>query len=137
MENGIPGIALVFIKAFETLQDLRYKEIAIQTLSQIPPQPVLMDFSFGSGLAGLGETYLEASRIFDDQEWKIRADWIAALLAHTFRSSKETGQNWLVNLVPMYTADLFHGGSGVLHFLIHYLFPDECRHPLSPVFKKD
>jgi hypothetical protein len=135
MENGMPGVALVFLKAFDMLRDPHYKEIALQILSQLPSHPVLMDFSLGSGLAGLGEIYLEAFRILGEPEWKTRADWIAALLTTNFRPARETGQNWLVNLVPMYTADLFQGGAGVLHFLIHYLFQDECMHPLSPTLK--
>lgn len=127
---GTPGIILTFIKAYEVLKNPLFQNMAEDTLQKIRPRPILRDFGLGSGLAGLGEIYLEAYRVFDNKAvWKERASWIVQLLIHSFEEVNQGAEFWLTGLA---TADLFSGNSGVLHFLIRYLYPEKLYHPLVP-----
>jgi len=128
---GIPGIALAFIKAYEVLKEPSYRTIAEQCLSDIPPYPVVLDFSLGCGLAGLGEIYLEAFRVFKDPAWKERADWIAGVLINCYRGAPEDAGYWLTFVTDVTTADLFYGNGGIIHFLMRSLSPEKIGHPLA------
>jgi hypothetical protein len=130
-DKGIPGIALMFIKAYEVLKDPSYQRIAENSLEGIPARPSLMNFTMGSGLSGLGEIYLEAFKVFGNIQWQERAQWIAQLFCVTFISKDETGGYWITDETNVTTADLFSGNSGIIHFLIRYLFPGKLNHPLS------
>ena len=127
--NGIPGIASLFIKAYSILREPAYKEIAKQILSDFDPRPVRRDFSLGSGLAGLGEIYLEAFDAFKENIWKERADWLAQVLIHSEKKTKDGKISWLPIMYDM-TADLFTGTSGIIHFLLRHEDPGIYSHPL-------
>jgi len=131
-ERGLLGILLVLTKAYEVLQDPIYREIAEKRLHEIHPRPVLMNFTLGTGLAGLGELYLEAFRVFDNQEWLERAGWVAQVFIHSFQEIEEGAGCWIIKTDLVLTADLFNGNSGILYFLLHYLKKNEFTHPLSP-----
>ncbi|HEY4061117.1 MAG TPA: lanthionine synthetase LanC family protein [Puia sp.] len=133
--QGIPGIILVIIKAYEVLKDPIFQQIAECTLEKIRPRPVCWNFSLGHGLAGLGEIYLEAFRVFNKSMWKERADWIAQLLVVCFQKTEKDAGYWLSNTTNSVTADLFPGNCGVLHFLIRYMYPEKFCHPLAPSTK--
>ena len=129
---GTPGIALALIKAFQVTKDRRCQELAEITLDLLPDKILLTDFSLAEGLAGIGEIYLEAYKAFKNQKWLARAEWIAQTFIHTFqyRTSKEG--YWITKRSASITADLFQGNSGIIHFLMHYLYPDKLQHPLAP-----
>ncbi len=129
--NGTPGIALTFIKAYEIWRDPLYKTIAEEALSNHPATPCRMDLSLATGLTGLGEVYLEAARVFANNEWQQRCDWIASLLTICGIRSEEATVHWLVGWSTTATADLFTGSSGILHFCMSYLNPEKSLHPLS------
>lgn len=118
---GIPGIALVFIKAYEHYKDPFYKKIVEKTLYALPLHPVYNDFTQASGLSGLGEVYLEAKRVFAGDEWQERADWIARLFFHTFQRNTKGAGFWSVNANPDPEPDLMTGNCGIIHFLMRYL----------------
>jgi len=127
---GLPGIALAFIKAYEVLKESSYRKIAEQCLTNITPYPMILDLSLASGLTGLGETYLEASRVFKDPVWQNRADWIIAILIHCYRETKVDAGHWLTITTDVTTADLFSGNGGIIHFLMRSLNPEKLAHPL-------
>ncbi|MHA4811791.1 class III lanthionine synthetase LanKC N-terminal domain-containing protein [Flavitalea flava] len=132
MGNGIPGIALLFVKSYAILGDLLYKEIAEDILQHLNPHPIYTDFSLSAGLAGLGEIYLEAFTICKNTLWKNRADWIANFFLHSAKKSEDGSKYWLTKMSEFATADLFTGNSGILHFLIRHQNPNELSHPLWP-----
>jgi hypothetical protein len=129
--TGIPGILLVFIKAFEVMNEPLYREIAEHSFQKIPPRLAFMDFTLGYGLAGIGELYLEAFRVFNNEEWKKRADWIAALIINCFQPVGQNAGYWMAQTSHMETAELFSGNSGILHFLLGCLDPSKIKHPLA------
>jgi len=125
---GIPGIVISFLKAYEVLKDERYKHIVESCLSELNPYPVLTDFSLASGLAGLGELYLEAFKILQDPIWQERAQWIAAILLYGAKPASYNEAFWLTNINPITTADLFPANGGILHFLMRYYNPEKTKH---------
>jgi len=129
MGTGMPGIILTWIKAYEVLKYPLYQQIAISYLRSMNPTPINMDLSLGTGLAGLGEVWLEAARVFKEPAYQKRAQWIAQLLMHTFRTLEEDTGYWIVNLNAPTTADLFSGNAGILHFLIRFSSPEKISHP--------
>ena len=130
--HGIPGISLVFIKAYELFKEPIYRELAENSLLNHSAYPILYNFTQTGGMAGLGEIYLEAHRVFNTIEWRKRADWIALALMHCFNEVGGQMGYWLPDQTSIVTADLFTGTSGILHFLIRYLQPAIFNHPLSP-----
>ena len=131
---GIPGITLLFIKAYEALQDRVYFNIAEATLASLPDRPVKLHYGLGNGLTGLGEMYLEAFRVFKNPIWRERAEWIAKFFIHTYQGAKEKEVYWITSDSNNndIKADLFTGMSGILHFLIRYSSENEINHPLTP-----
>jgi serine/threonine protein kinase len=129
--TGAPGIAHTFVRAYEIWGDPLYKMLAEGALSGLPSAPCRMDWSLSSGLAGLGEVYLEAAKAFNSNEWQKRSDWVAGL----FLSSDICSDNLMVTWMPGYntsaTADLFTGNGGILHFCMRHLRPTKSSHPLS------
>jgi serine/threonine protein kinase len=125
---GSPGVALTFIKAYELLKDSTYKIVAEKALKSLPEEPVYIDYAQSNGLAGLGEIYLEAARIFKSEEWQKRANWIAMLFANTFLIENEKLGYWSMSIFPDIEPDLMTGMSGILHFLIRMQTNKENGH---------
>lgn len=126
-------IVLLFIKAFESLKEPFYREIVDANLKLLTPRPVIADFTFASGLANLGELYLDAHRVFNDLHYRQTTDWITNLYCCCLQNWNSKEGYWLVNNnSSVVTADLFRGCAGVLHYLIRYLYPDKLSHPLWP-----
>nr|WP_162277512.1 lanthionine synthetase LanC family protein [Chitinophaga rupis] len=118
VHNGIAGIALVFIRAFEVLQDPVYQRMAEGALANYPDYITHRNHSYTWGISGLGEVYLEAWRVFKDDKWKQRADWIAGSLIH-LKKRHEQGCYWLADAMDIFpTADLMTGNSGIINFLV-------------------
>jgi len=130
-DQGAPGIAGVFIKAYEVLRTKQYAEVAQNALSHLPVYPSISDFTLATGLAGLGEVYLEAKRVFNTPEWAHRSDWIAHLLAASCTLADTSSCYWFPYMTVTSTVDLLTGNSGIIHFLLRYCYPDKVRHPFS------
>ncbi|WP_160712809.1 protein kinase/lanthionine synthetase C family protein [Chitinophaga solisilvae] len=131
--QGSPGIALTFMRAYEITNTPSYKTIAEKAMRAHPPRVIMNNLGICHGISGLGEVYLEAYRIFRDQEWLDRATWIVEVL----QNLKITGENenecyWLADNHMFPTADFMVGNTGILHFLIRYAHPDKLGFPLIP-----
>lgn len=122
--NGIAGVALTFIKAFEVTGDIRFKNHAEEMLVSIPSRIITNNYTFNNGLAGLGEIYMEAYRVFKNNKWHHRAGWIAGVFLHTSAGNEEKAY-WIQNDVHAPYADLIIGNSGIIHFLLRYLYPEK------------
>jgi serine/threonine protein kinase len=115
--DGGKGLILLFIKAYEVLGNLKYKQIAETALQKYPAYISHSNFSQENGLAGIGEIYLEAWRVFRNEEWLARAKWIACLFIHTIIKKRDGSGHWKMEQNNPPTADLFTGNSGIIHFL--------------------
>lgn len=130
MQNGMLGIALTFIKAFEVFQETVYQKMAEDILIHIPQPLITWDLTLASGLSGIGELYLEAVRVFQDDKWRKRADWIMQSILHQRKSQKDEACYWMADTTVVTTAGLMTGNSGIIHFLLRYHNPRALTHPL-------
>lgn len=112
------GILLTFIKAHEVFKDDYYKLIVERVLWQYPKSIVRNNLEQNAGLSGLGELYLEAFKVFKNEEWKDRAYWIAQVCANSFISMQAGSGYWQMEENNPPTADFMTGVSGIIHFLI-------------------
>jgi serine/threonine protein kinase len=125
------GIILTFIKAYEILQDSYYKEIAENALATYLPETVKNNYTQSIGLSSLGELYLEAFRVTDNNEWQKRADWITHVFAQTFyRNNDNNSGHWLVDENKDVIADFLVGNSGIIQYLLRYQHPDRLGYRL-------
>jgi len=127
---GAPGIALAFLKAFQVIKVEKYKLFAEKALDFYPT--VFKHFNLGQqqGLSGLGEVYLEAWDVLQDDKYRDKADWIAGLLNHLVMNGGNNSSLWCVenNYYPV--PGLLTGNSGILHFLLRSRFPDKIGFPV-------
>jgi serine/threonine protein kinase len=130
---GFSGIAWVFIKAFERLNDDRYKEAAESALLNHPNYIGSNYLSQATGLAGLGEIYLEACRVFNDKRWQDRASHILSFITHCANIQAEDSLYWLDGSDNLPTAGFMTGNSGILHFLLRFNNPDKIGFPLLSI----
>lgn len=128
LEHGFSGVALTFIKAYEVLGIDDHKQIACEVLRYHPLDITSNYSSFGNGLSGLGEIYLEAYRVFTEHEWHRRAAAVKdALLNSCYR---DTGIcYWLDGTQLQPTPDFWDGNSGIHHFLFRFAHPNEISFP--------
>jgi hypothetical protein len=125
------GIILTLLKAYELFGDVRYKSLVETALHRYPARILKNDFTQESGVAGLGELYLEAFRILKNQEWKDRADWIANVYIHTLFKGEDHSGYWIMEENnAVITADLMVGIGGVIHFLLRCLAPEKVGYRL-------
>jgi hypothetical protein len=117
--------------AYEIWKESKYKNLAEEALYSIPAGPTRMDWSLASGLAGLGEVYLDAARSLDNNEWRQRSDWIFGLLSRCGFMEENKTITWLSGFNTTPTADLFTGNGGILHFCMRYSRKGSSSHPLS------
>ncbi len=123
--NKRNGILILLIKAFEVLQDDYYKKISEETMLQLPEYITNNDFTQQNGMAGIGELYLEAARIFNDVRWKARAEWIASVYIQMLKLNPTGSGYWKMEERNEPTADFMEGNSGVIHFMARCLEPDK------------
>lgn len=123
LEYGFTGIAFLFIKAFELLELPEYKTAATSALRSHPQFISSNYLSQANGLSGLGEVYLEAYRVFKEQEWYARASHIVNIISHA--GYNENTLHWLEGSDTIPTADFMVGNSGIVHFLLRYYHPDK------------
>lgn len=119
------GIIYTFIKAYDILQDNNYKKVAEDALVVYPKNIVKNNFSLDTGLAALGEIYLEAYQVFKQDEWKQRAEWIAQVFMNTCFTNPDGSKYWKMNEFDEPTADLMTGVSGVIHFLLRCYYQEK------------
>jgi serine/threonine protein kinase len=129
--NGSLSIAMVFIYAYDLLKDPSYRQNAEKALLLFPENLVEGNFSQASGLSGVGEVYLDAYRIFKEDKWYTRANWLAGLLLNVSKTSSNGGIYWQEdNYRTSSSADLLVGNSGILHFLMRLNQPEKLSHSL-------
>lgn len=126
------GMALVLIKAFETLKDEYYLASAKKALKSVANHPISYNFTLDRGLARIGELYLDVYDITGDSKYFENATWLANLFCHTHHKRSISDGFWLTGKTTITTADLFSGNSGILHFLIRHQSGSKLSHPLWP-----
>lgn len=123
---------LCLIRAYDVLNDSRYKYLAEKNLQLFAKRPTSSDLTFDHGLIGLGEVFLEASSVFENMQWREMATWITQLLLITFQNIQNDAGIWCSDDSTSPTADLFVGNSGILHFLIRHQKEGLLKHPFWP-----
>lgn len=130
LEYGATGIVYCLLKAYDVLGNPRYRDMAVRTLRMNDPFLAGRDLTQAQGLIGLGEIYLEASRLLDDEEWYQRAGWIATYVTN-YRYLQEDGSSfWMTDGTALATPGFMVGNCGITHFLMRYLHPRLLDHPL-------
>jgi len=130
LQDGLIGIILTFLKAYEVFGKQEYREMAEAGLNNFEPYAISRDITTNSGLTGYGEMCLEGARILKSEEWKHRADWVAQFLLHHFRQEKNGSRHWLTDGTPFPIPDLMTGNSGIIHFLLRCYQPEHLGFPI-------
>ena len=117
------GACLTLIKAYATIGDKAFRDEAEDLLSLLPTHIIHENLNQDSGLAGLGELYVEAAYTLKNQRWLDRAAWITSLLVNTAREGENGSFYWSINNATHPTADLMIGTSGIIHALMNYVSP--------------
>jgi serine/threonine protein kinase len=128
---GIPGVLLALIKSYSIIKDPSIKRMAERVLHQLPKAPTINNLSQAFGLAGLGELYLEANKVFETDKWQNRIEWIVDLIMHSFSEDNEMAGHWYTNSESELEANLMTGISGIIHFLIRYHSPAQIGYILT------
>lgn len=123
-------LAFTFLKANKILGRQEYLNRAGQIFNTIPERISNRDLSQATGLAGLGEIYLNAAEILDSRQLRQRADWIAGVLLHQYRQAENGSVFWQVDDSSSTTADFMTGNAGIIHFLLRWLHMGKFTHPL-------
>lgn len=132
ISGGLAGIALCFIKAYQYTGDPLYKKYAIAALNGIPENLIDSNISQRNGLAGLGEVYLEAYKVFTEEIWLHRAGRLVQVIMQLKKQHLEHGAYWLVEYERQPVANFMIGNSGVMHFLLRFCHPEQIGFPLLP-----
>ena len=115
--HGSAGIALLFLKLFETTEEQRWADAARGALAYSRLVPGV-NLGLCHGLAGCGEIWLEAWRVLGDIEALRKAQEIGAVIqAQAGGPHGAKAPTWLVESEWSPTADLMTGGGGIAHFL--------------------
>ena len=127
--EGNPGISLIFLRAYEATGDVVYRDWAEMALTGHNESRLWASLSLCHGIAGLGETYLEAAHILRDEKWMEKAANCAQILLHMRQRTKQGNAFWYVERERQPVANLFVGNTGVLHFLLRYLHQGKLGFP--------
>jgi class III lanthionine synthetase len=131
LSYGNAGIVLPFILGYEITHLAKYKAIAEAALEHHTSPLVTPYLSLLNGAAGLGEVYLEAFRVFKNEQWTHRANDIAQLLAHSYHVHSDGSICWITDNSTLPTADLLVGNAGVIYFLMRILNPLQMQFPIT------
>jgi len=134
-ENETFSALITLIKAFGHFGNIEYKDAVEDVLRLLPENIVSYNLTQASGLSGLGEIYLEATRVFKNDHWQERADWIARFLMQTYRVNPNSPCYWMQDETNVPTADFLTGNGGIVHYLLRLAKPGYLDYPLSPNFK--
>lgn len=126
----VTGPILCFIKAYEIFGEIRYKQEAETLLNRYSKFIISNNVSQQSGLADLGEVYLEAFRVLKNEEWLKRAEHIANVFIHTAIHTSPSSCYWMTEETPIPAADFITGNTGILHFLIRCKQPELINYRL-------
>lgn len=116
--NDFPGIALVFLYAYESYKIEDHKIMAETILAKLIRFQVHGDFSMATGITGIGLVYAEAARICGNNEWRDRAVWIFKILEHMAHKKPDIKLTWNINGLNEYDASLLTGTSGIILFIM-------------------
>jgi len=130
--EGSAGVALCFLKAYEILKVQKFRLLAERILNVHPLHITSYLFGQASGLAGLGEVYIEADRILSGRIWQNRAERIAGVFANTCKQDGHGGLYWITHKGNLITADFMTGCGGIVHFLNRLLHPSKFGFPFLP-----
>lgn len=122
VQEGAAGIVLAFIKGFELTGNIAYRKQAYAALGSFEPEFVEGTLGKADGLSGLGEVYLRAWKVFQDEQWRRRADWIVQVILNLRRDDNVAGPYWLVAGERKPVADLMVGNTGVAYFLMQWVW---------------
>lgn len=131
--TGNAGIIYTLLRAYKIFGSTAYKDAAKMALFHNHRYIVHPDFSQESGLSGLGEVYLDAANILQEEEWLERANWIAQLLIQMKHQHLEYGPYWHVNVERQPLPAFMQGNSGILHFLLRICKSDVLGMPLLSI----
>ena len=121
--HGSVGIAVLFLRLYEQTGESRYADVAQRALSVHPPDFLAVNLSQCHGSSGVGEVYIEASRVLGGRRWKRRAESVLDVLWALRRGSKTGAAAWLVESTYGPTADLMVGCSGIVHLFLRASLP--------------
>ncbi|WP_109697881.1 lanthionine synthetase LanC family protein [Chitinophaga deserti] len=126
--EGRTGIALAYLKAWEVTNDAKYRSVAEELLNNQDESDVWRSLGLYNGVAGMGETYLEAARILKDEQYLVKARNMVEVLLISARPGSH-GASWFVEKERHPVAGLMVGQSGVLHFMLRALYPGRFGFP--------
>jgi hypothetical protein len=118
LSDDVTGYISCLIKAYEVLGVAEYRSIAEELLYGYPTFIRSNDLTQNSGLSGLGEIYLEAFRVFGNEEWMQRAEYIANVLLSASFEMPGDMSFWHTDESLSPGADFMTGNGGIIHFLI-------------------
>ena len=127
--HGSPGIALTFLRLFESTGETQFADVAREALLQHSVETRFHNLSQCHGLAGLGDIYLNAARVLDDRQFHQKAVSIAEALQH-LGQTRGGGMSWMTEEIGMPTADLMVGSGGIVHFLLQLASSGQLGFPL-------
>ena len=128
--HGAPGIGLVFLTAYEVLQDPAYLEIALKCgTTTVAYGDFRHNITQCIGLSGCGELLLELYRVSKDESWLQHAIAFAEV-ALTYRVPLPEGDAWPTDEPGLYSADFMYGASGLGHYFLRLWKPGKIPMPL-------
>ena len=124
--HGAPGIALGWLCVAKAQGITSVAEEHLRGALNAPNRKPRGD-SLGQchGLAGIGEVYLDAHRVLNEECWRERAADIANVLVALFRRRSHQPWHYSSDEPAADAHGLMLGTAGILHFLLRY------RHPAS------
>ncbi|UPK68048.1 lanthionine synthetase LanC family protein [Chitinophaga filiformis] len=127
---GIAGAAIPFLQAYGITQETKLRKHVEKLLRKIPNRLNAANLGFSSGLAGVGEVYLQAANVASSQEWMERADWITNYVLHRAIHDSGEGLLWATDTSGVFTGSLMTGNGAIIHYLLRYLRPDKITYPI-------
>jgi lantibiotic modifying enzyme len=123
--HGAPGIALGWLCVAQAQGTAAIAEDCLRgALDASPPRLRSENLGQCHGLAGVGEVYLEASRVLREECWRERAADIANVLVALFRRrSRQPWHNLSAESAAADADGLMLGTAGILHFLLRHAHP--------------
>lgn len=119
--DGVSGIAHAFLQAYKIVGNKAYLDIALRSLESIDSDIISSNIGLYQGLTGLGEVYIDAFSITNDEKWLEKARWITSFIIALKRLDVRTNQSyWLVEGERHPVGNFMIGNSGILHYLLKY-----------------